>query len=127
MALLMQCGTDWNLFDLLSAAIKQHITANVPDEFAWAIALRTKAEKPAECAGKMTLEEKLKSTVSIVECETNIVVINVVLEDCNCLDCGEELSCNTADMTFEQKMEQTLCYTTDGEWAFYLLDITARA
>jgi hypothetical protein len=125
----MQCGTDYNLFDLLSAAIKQHNTlAGIPDNWAWGISLKTKADMPAECSGKMTLEEKLKSTVSIEECRAgNIVVVNVVLEDCSCLTCGEELPCITSDMKFEDKLEQTLVYTTDGEWAFHLLDISAEA
>ena len=128
MTLAMGCGTDWNLFDLLSAAIKQYTAGGIDNEWAWGVSLKTRADKPAECAGKMTLEEKVKSTVSLQECrDGNIVVVNVVMTDCNCLSCGEELPCFTSDMTFEDKLEMTLVYTTDGEWAFHLLDISAEA
>ena len=121
----MQCGTDYNLFDLLSAAIKQHNSlAGIPDNWAWAVALRTKAATPDECGSEMTWEEKLKSCISIVECRHgNVVVVNIVLEDCACLICGSELPCNSADMDFFDKFKLTFCYTTDGEWALYLLNI----
>lgn len=124
--LAMICGADQTLNELLSAAIKEHQTlGGVPDGFAWAIVKKTIAAKPAECGKQLTLAEKIKSTVSIVDCNgTNVIAINVVDESCSCLICGDELPCSLSSLSFEQKVIQTLVYTTDGEWAWHLINVT---
>lgn len=126
MALEFLCGQDKGLFELLAACIAQHNTLAGPvDGWAWKIVQKTKADYPDMCGREMSMEEYWKSAISIVECVAgNYIAINVVIEDCDCLTCGDELPCHTADMDIADKVKRTFCYTTDGEWALYLLDIT---
>lgn len=123
--LLLACGLGQTMEELLSAAIKQHLTiAGITDYYAWAVVSKTKATT-AECGKQLTLEEKIKQTVSIVNCPLgDVVAINVVYEACECLSCGDELPCNVTDIPFDEKVNRTLVYTTDGEWAWYILNIT---
>jgi len=100
--------------EVLASVIKQDTaTGN------WFIAIALKTEDTIdECGAKWTLEEKLRSAVSL-NCEDNIPALNSVdMGECACLSCGTEIPCNMSDLTFEQKLERTLAYTNEGEWAF---------
>jgi hypothetical protein len=122
MSLAMICGADQTVNELLAAAIKE-VTVNA--NWGWAIVKKTKAADPVQCGKQLTLSEKIKSTVSITDCGgVSLIAINVVELSCDCLNCGEELACNVSDLPFEQKVAKTLCYTSDGEWAWYLLNVT---
>ena len=124
MTLVKSCGNNQTIFELLSLCIKEHNTLAGPvDGWAWAIVQKTKAEYPADCGTQLTFEEKLAQCISF-NCEDNTAAINVVIESCSCLTCGDELPCHTADLPFFEKGKRTFCYTTDGEWALYFLDIT---
>ena len=114
----MNC-TWLTIFELLSATIKETATGN------WTIAYVTKRldTQPNLCGKEMTLEEKIKSTIS-QNCITNTLAINVVIETDACLTSGNELPCNTVDMTFEERLAKTIVLTTDGDYAFLLTNIT---
>lgn len=126
MTLLLGCGMNSTLEELISQCIKEHNTIQGDvDNWALAVVQKTKADAPADCGTKLTFEEKLKQAISI-NCADNIVALNVVIEQCSCLSCGDELPCNTADLPLADKLKQAMCYTTDNEWAFYFIDITDR-
>lgn len=130
MALKLACGNDWGLEELLKACLAQvtNLAGTHPD-LAWKVIRKTWAAAPAECGRKLTFEEKLKSTISVQDCTgTPVIGINVVLLDCECLACGTELPCNYSDVPLFQLAEQAFCYTTEDEWAFYVMDnYTGRA
>lgn len=122
MSLALICGADQTVNELLSAAIKDLTGVN---NYAWAIVKKIKAAEPAECGKQMTLAEKIKSTVALVTCPLgDVIAINVVETACDCLNCGDEIPCNMTTLTFEQKVLKTIVYTTAGEWAWNLIDIT---
>lgn len=106
------------LFELLSATIKDNTTS-------WGIAIVTKTidTQPDLCGKEMTLEEKIQSAVS-QNCATNTLAVNVVIVSDSCMRSADELPCNTGDMTFEQRLHRSIVKTTDGEYAFVLINIT---
>ena len=114
MALAMLCGGDYGLLELITATIKERTA-----DGAWFIAISIKTEDTInECGRKMTTAEKIKSSISILECPGgNIVVLNVLTTECECLNCGTEIPCHDADLSFDEKINRVFGYTTDGEWA----------
>ena len=128
MTLVLSCGNDYGLLELLKRALAQHTSLAGPvDQLMWKVIRKTKADLPPECGRELTFAEKLKSAISITDCNgTNVVAINYVSESCECLRCGiDNIPCNESELPFEHLAKQAFCYTTDGEWAFYLGDITA--
>jgi len=119
MALENSCGQFKQLEELLSATIKGHTTHT--NNWAIATVKKTWAPSPSGCAhSKLTLHEKLASAVSVFN---GVIALNVVDEPCLAMTCASELDCNTSDMSFFDKLERAMCYTTDGDWAIYTINI----
>ena len=120
MTLSLLCGQNKTMLELLSSCIKQHTASG---DYGFAIVKKTKAAQPAMCGKAMTLDQYVKSAIS-VNTVTNIVAINVVEVSCEDLACANSLPCSTSNESFEELMAQTFVFTTDGEWAIYLFNIT---
>lgn len=119
MTLSNLCGNNKTIPELLGSTVKELAAGG----FGWAIVKKTAAAVQPTCNKVPSYAEKIASAVSI-NCATNTTAINVVEVDCDCLNCASEMDCNTADLTIEQRGDLAMVYTTDGEWAFRLLNIT---
>jgi len=108
---------------LKSIVAGRHNLALTIGDYAIKVIIKTKDHSPEACGNSPSLWERVRSAISVEGCGT--IGLNVVYVDrCSCLDCGEELPCNTGDQKFEDLLLQTFVYTTDGQWALQILNVT---
>jgi len=124
MPLLSTCTTKPEMEELLKSIVAgRHNLAMTIGDYAIKVIIKTKDHSPEGCGNSPSLWERLRSAISVEDCGT--IGLNVVFVDrCNCLSCGEELPCNTGDQTFEDLLLQAFVYTTDGQWALQVLNVT---
>ncbi len=122
MSLVNSCGHDYALDELIKATIGV-ATAN-GHKFV-KVTVKTEAPFP-ECSKHPSFEEKLKGAISIVVCpEGNYIAINTIeIPNCDCLICGTDIPCNEADLPVDKLLVQCFGYTTDGEWALRIANVT---